>query len=94
VAGRAIAQRFDTWLPPEQRAFLYLPYMHSEREADQDRCVELCQGAGLEETLRQALHHREIIRRFGRFPHRNAVLRRESSPAEREYLASPETLHG
>jgi uncharacterized protein (DUF924 family) len=71
--ARAIAQRFDTWLPPQQRAFLYLPYMHSDSETDQDRCVELCQGAGLEETLKYALYHREIVRRFGRFPHRNGV---------------------
>jgi len=94
VAGRAIAQGFDGRLTPEQRAFLYLPYMHSESEVDQDRCVELCQGAGLEETLRYALHHREIIRRFGRFPHRNAVLGRESTPGERAYLVSPEAFHG
>jgi uncharacterized protein (DUF924 family) len=60
--------------------------MHSEELADQERCVALTQD-GAEESRRYALHHRDIIRRFGRFPHRNAVLGRESTPEELAFLA-------
>lgn len=90
VAGRAIERGFDRRLPAERRAFLYLPYMHSEFLADQDRAVELFALAGLDNNLKWARHHREIIRRFGRFPHRNAVLGRESTRAELEWLQSPQ----
>lgn len=94
VANPAIARGFDQELPPEQRQFLYLPFMHSEALADQDRSVRLYDQPGLEESLRFAHHHRDLIRRFGRFPHRNAILRRTSTAEELAYLASPEAFHG
>jgi uncharacterized protein (DUF924 family) len=90
VAGRAIERGLDQSLPGIQKAFLYLPYMHSEALADQDRSVELYARAGLRENLGWAEHHRGIVRRFGRFPHRNAILGRESTPEEIEWLATPD----
>ena len=94
VADRAIARGFDREISPEQRLFLYLPFMHGEALADQERSARLFQQAGLEESLRFARHHRDLIRRFGRFPHRNAILGRESTPEEIAYLASPEAFLG
>ncbi len=94
AADRAIARGFDQALSPEQRQFLYLPFMHSETMADQDRSVRLYQQPGLEDSLRFAHHHRDLIQRFGRFPHRNAILGRPSTPDELTYLASPEAFHG
>ena len=89
VAARAIWHGFDGRLPRERVAFLYLPFMHSESLVDQDRSVELFKGAGLDSNLDFARHHRDIVRRFGRFPHRNAVLGRDSTAEELEWLASP-----
>ncbi len=86
VARRAIEQGFDRQLDDAKRAFLYLPFMHSENLEDQDYAVQLYQEAGLENNLRYAKHHRDVVRRFGRFPHRNAVLGRDSTAQELEYL--------
>ena len=95
VADRAIARGFDWEMSPEQRLFLYLPFMHGEALADQERSVRLFQqAAGLEKSLDFAHHHRDLIRRFGRFPHRNAILGQESTPEEIAYLASPEAFLG
>lgn len=94
VAGRAIDRGWDEGLPGQERMFLYLPFMHSESLADQDRSVALFDAAGLVDNLRFARHHRELVRRFGRFPHRNALLGRESTPEELEYLASKEAFRG
>lgn len=94
VTRHALEQRFDVDLPPEQKAFLYMPFMHSEALADQDLCLELFDQPGLESNLRFARHHRGIIERFGRFPHRNAPLGRESTEAERDYLNSKEAFSG
>lgn len=94
VADQAIARGFDQTLPPEQRSFLYLPFMHSETWADQERSVRLYQQPGLEESLRFARHHAGLIRRFGRFPHRNAILGRVSTAEELAYLASPSAFQG
>lgn len=88
VAGRAIGRGYDKHLPTGSRVFLYLPFMHSESLADQECSVKLFAESGLEENLKWARHHRDIIRRFGRFPHRNAVLGRESTPEERQWLES------
>ena len=89
VAARAIDRGFDLELPKDRLAFLYLPYMHSESLSDQDRSVELFEQAGLDATLEFARHHRDIVRRFGRFPHRNSTLGRHSTPEELAWLASP-----
>lgn len=90
VAGHAIARGLDTLMSKEQKAFLYLPYMHSESLDDQERSVELFEKAGLEDNLKWARHHRDIVRRFGRFPHRNSILGRESTAEEADWLASAE----
>jgi uncharacterized protein (DUF924 family) len=79
---------------PVQRVFAYLPYEHSEDLAMQDRSVALFAGLaegreGFGAYLDYAEKHRAVIRRFGRFPHRNAVLGRASTPEEIEYLAQP-----
>ena len=74
-------------MPPALRAFLYMPFEHSESLADQERAVALC--AALDATyLDYAEQHRDVIRRFGRFPHRNHVLGRESTAEEQAYLES------
>lgn len=94
VADTAIARGLDQTLDPEQRAFLYMPFMHSEDLADQDRSVTLFSRPGLEHNLTWARHHRDIVARFGRFPHRNVILGRESSAEEQAWLASEEAYHG
>jgi len=94
VAKAAIDKGWDQQLAGAQLAFLYMPLMHSESLADQDRSVALFEAAGLTDNLRFAKHHRELIRRFGRFPHRNAILGRQSSEEELAYLGSQEAFHG
>lgn len=94
MARLAIEREWDQVLTDEQKAFLYLPFMHSESVHDQDRSVALYKAAGLSENLQFAEHHRNIIERFGRFPHRNAILGRQSTPAEEQYLQSDEAFEG
>jgi uncharacterized protein (DUF924 family) len=97
VARRAVlARRFDLALAPTARIFLYLPFEHGEAMADQDLSVALFEGLRDRPahrapggTIDYAWRHREVIARFGRFPHRNAALGRESTPAERAWLAVP-----
>jgi uncharacterized protein (DUF924 family) len=72
-------------LPPERTQFLYLPFSHSERLADQERALALFEAAGLDDALAYVRGHLAIIRRFGRFPHRNAILGRSSTPEERSF---------
>ncbi len=88
IARGAIARNFDQALGPVERMFVYLPFGHSEDLADQDQAVQLFTPLG-EEILRHTADHRDVIRRFGRFPHRNAALGRTSTPEELEYLAQP-----
>ena len=85
AANRALKRGYDLDVPEKERGFLFLPFMHSEDLADQNRCVELYRAAG-DENLSYAERHRDIIRRFGRFPHRNALLGRETTPEEQAYL--------
>ena len=85
VADAAIAAGYDRIVSPELQAFFYLPFGHSEDLADQERAVTLCRRLG-PPHLAFAEHHRDIVRRFGRFPHRNAILGRVSTPDERQYL--------
>ena len=73
---------YEEALEGSEKAFLFMPFMHSESLEDQDRAVALFRRAGLEENLQYAIGHRDLIHRFGRFPHRNPVLGRESSPEE------------
>ena len=86
-AMRAIEEGLDLQLVPKLRAFIYLPFEHSEDPLDQDRSVAMFDVLGDKEYLQYAELHRDIIRRFGRFPHRNAVLGRIPSPEELDYLA-------
>ena len=86
VAGRAIARGFDEAFENPERRFLYMPFMHSEDLADQERCVALSKASGDDDSTKWAIVHRDIIRDFGRFPHRNAVLGRESSAEEQRFL--------
>lgn len=86
-AMRAIEEGLDRELTPQLRAFIYLPFEHSEEPQDQDRSVAMFEVLGDLEYLRFAELHRDIIRRFGRFPHRNAVLGRIPTPEELTYLA-------
>jgi uncharacterized protein (DUF924 family) len=89
AASAALARGDEQRLPNAQRAFLYMPFMHSESLADQDRAVELFRTLEGKAQLDYAERHRAIIRRFGRFPHRNAILGRASTPAELEFLKQP-----
>jgi uncharacterized protein (DUF924 family) len=84
VAERAIAHGADVRIDPELLEFLYVPFMHSEALADQLRCVELFQNSP--NNLKYAREHADIIRQFGRFPHRNRILGRMTTPEEQAYL--------
>lgn len=94
IARQAISNGFDTALNAEQKSFLYMPFMHSEYLSDQNESLILFNQAGLENNLRFAKHHYEIIKQFGRFPHRNQILGRESSEAELNYLNSKDAFLG
>ena len=87
AAERAIERGFDKEVEPELRRFFYTPFMHAEDPAAQERSVALSQEMGTDDVLEWAHHHRDIIARFGRFPHRNAVLGRASTPEELRFLA-------
>ncbi len=88
VAERAIARGFDRQVVEKLRGFFYLPFEHSENLADQERCVALTRALGNTNLLKWAELHADIIRRFGRFPHRNRVLGRMTTPAEQAFLDS------
>lgn len=85
IADRALMSGHDRAFEPGFRLFMYLPFGHSESLADQERSVALVHQLG-EPSLTHALRHRDIIVRFGRFPHRNPILRREMKPEEQHYL--------
>lgn len=89
-----LSQGYDRKIPRDRVAFLYMPLMHSENLADQDLAVKLFEQANLPHNLRFARHHRELIKRFGRFPHRNPILGRDSSAEEIEYLNSRQAFLG
>ena len=85
IARKAVDAGFDMQVDEALRNFFYLPFMHSEQLADQDLAVELTRKLG-DEPLRYAILHRDIIERFGRFPHRNAALGRSTTPEEQRFL--------
>jgi uncharacterized protein (DUF924 family) len=93
AARHAVARGFDQTLLPVERMFVYLPFEHSESLEDQTRACELTKPlTAFPETAdayRYAVLHREIIQRFGRFPHRNGIIGRPSTPAEIEFLKQP-----
>jgi uncharacterized protein (DUF924 family) len=93
AANQSVQRGFDRELTFVERPFLYMPFMHSEALADQDRCVSLFEALASEDpgtqNLSYALRHREIVARFGRFPHRNAVLGRQTTREEAAFLREP-----
>lgn len=89
AAERAIERGYDEKVDPEFRRFFYLPFMHSESLRHQQRSVALNETLG-EDSAKWARHHHEIVARFGRFPHRNAILGRETTPEEEDFLKESE----
>ena len=85
VATRAIAEGRDRRIEQEMRAFMYLPFEHSEDITDQERSIALFKSLSAD-SLKWAVLHADIIRKFGRFPHRNAVLGRATTPEEAAFL--------
>ncbi len=94
IAKYAIKAGFDNEISNDRVAFLYMPLIHSENMGDQDLAVTCFEKAGLDGNIRFAKHHREIVAQFGRFPHRNEALGRDSSDAEIEYLNSDKAFTG
>lgn len=88
-AEAAVEAGADAAVAAERRIFFYMPFEHSEAIEDQHRAVALCEALGNETYLDYAIRHRVVIERFGRFPHRNPILGRISTPEEQEYLAQP-----
>ena len=86
ITAGGIIRGFDSQVPNELRSFFYLPFEHSEDLADQERGIALNKAAGDTENLKWAEIHADIIRRFGRFPHRNAALGRATTPEEQAFL--------
>ncbi len=92
TAEYAVDRALDRELPALQRMFLYMPFMHSESVEDQRRSVELfglLAEQGGPDVVEYAVGHKEIVDRFGRFPHRNVILGRETTPEEAEFLTQP-----
>ena len=89
LTRRAMTKGWDEAIPPERRAFLYLPLMHAEDREEQRLSVECFTRLGLTENLDFAKAHRAVIERFGRFPSRNVALGRSSTEAEQAYLSQP-----
>lgn len=89
LAQEAVAAKAAAVLAPHHRAFLYMPYMHSESRRIHEIAVELFSEKGLEPNLDFEFRHKAIIDRFGRYPHRNAILGRTSSEEEIEFLKTP-----
>jgi len=86
VVHRSLKRGYDQDVPEAERTFFFLPFTHSEDMADQHRCVGLYRDAGDENGLKYAIEHADIIRRFGRFPHRNEILGRETTVEEQAFL--------
>lgn len=89
LAQEAISRREDQKLSVEHRRFLYMPFMHSESSPIHEEAVRLFSQPGLEDNLDFEIRHKKIIDRFGRYPHRNRILGRKSTPEEIEFLTQP-----
>jgi len=94
VALTAINSGFDKKLSIDRLSFLFMPFMHSEKIEEQDLSIKLYKEYNLLSNLSFAEHHREIIKKFGRFPHRNMILGRESTKEENDYLQSKDSFKG
>ena len=88
LAEDALARNLDLSLHPREQQFLYMPFMHAEDRALQAKSVELFSRIGIPGVVEFAEAHKSVIDRFGRFPHRNKVLKRESTPEEAEFLSA------
>lgn len=86
VAKYGVSREYDKSARPELTAFFYLPYMHSENLDDQNKCVALFKNSDHQDSMNAALEHQAIIEKFGRFPHRNAVLGRTTTREEKAFL--------
>lgn len=97
VSKYAIEHALDRELPASQRMFIYMPFMHAEDVEDQRRSVELFEMLAAQSNapnvVEFAIGHRDIVERFGRFPHRNAILGRETTPEEAEFLTQPDSSY-
>lgn len=95
VAQQAVAKGYDREFLPVQRWFIYLPFEHSENLEDQRRCIKLFEQLSHDResaiAIKSAFQHLQIIERFGRFPHRNVILGRPSTPEEIEFLKQPDS---
>lgn len=89
LAQEMVAGQWDQKIPVTQRAFIYMPYMHSESLVIHDEASRLFAQDGLQDNLKYEGMHRKIIERFGRYPHRNRALGRASTPEEIEFLKQP-----
>lgn len=89
LAQTAIQMKADQKLAPIQKSFLYMPFMHSESKIIHEQALKLFQQPGLEFNLDFEIKHKEIIDRFGRYPHRNSILKRISTKEELEFLKEP-----
>ncbi|RTE85822.1 MULTISPECIES: DUF924 family protein [Gammaproteobacteria] len=89
LAQEAIERGHDQSLTPEEQAFLYMPYMHSESKHIHELALDLFNQPGLETNYEFEVQHKAIIDRFGRYPHRNSILGRTSSQEEIEFLQHP-----
>lgn len=89
LAQEAIRRKLDTELEPRYRAFLYMPFMHSESAEIHEIALFLFDQPGLEDNYNFEIKHKAIIDRFGRYPHRNEILGRESTAEEKEFLSQP-----
>lgn len=85
-ADSALKRGDDSYLTPDERIFLYMPLLHSEHMVDQERSVRFFRALGNPTALDYALQHYEIVKQFGRFPHRNKLLGRKTTPQETEFL--------
>ncbi|RUO73269.1 DUF924 family protein [Idiomarina ramblicola] len=89
LAQEAIEKGADKLLESDEKAFLYMPYMHSESKLIHEQAMRLFDQPGLENNYQFEIRHKEIIDQFGRYPHRNAILNRESTPEEEAFLKQP-----
>jgi uncharacterized protein (DUF924 family) len=100
ISKDTVERGVDVNMPAAHRIAVYMPFMHSEKFADQEKCVELFEKLHDEiegeakkmvsENIKWAIKHREVIKKYGRFPHRNEILGRDSTEAEKDYLAQPD----
>lgn len=92
LARNAVNKGLDRPLSDREKRFMYMPLMHSEVLADQERCLFLFKSLDIPDIVKYAVEHRDLIARFGRFPHRNKILGRKSTPEEETYLETGKTF--